>query len=121
MPKLSLSIRFFVVLALLPLLSACDFRPVAAGDWDVQVGNGSEVYAQFWSISDEGMVRIEPVPPDGSAQTARAQLTGGRMSFAMIGADADSSFNFSGTVDGNRFTGTLYTQHGNHSVNAVRR
>lgn len=123
--SLSMSVSFLplrplVLLCLLGLIVACDLRPVASGEWDVQISGPERTYTQRWLISDDGQVTIE----SGSepVQITQAQLTGGRMSFS-LGTDDDSgaAMSFSGTVDGNRFSGTLYTQAGNRPVSAQRR
>lgn len=123
--SLSMSVSFLplrplVLLCLLGLTAACDLRPVASGEWDVQISGPERTYTQRWLISDDGKVTIES--GSGPAQTTQAQLTGGRMAFS-IGADVgdEAAVSFSGTVDGNRFSGTLYTQAGNRPVTAQRR
>ena len=106
------------------LLAACDIPYVAEGSWDVVYElPGREINAT-WHIDEEAGLRMEGMLV---MTIDELELAGSRISWS---ADASSPLdpagetqrmNFNGTVNGNRFAGTLYTQSGNLTVNGSRR
>ena len=97
---------------------------VAEGSWDVVYELPDREINATWHIDEEGGLRMEGMLV---MTIDELELAGSRMSWS---ADASSPLdpagetqrmNFNGTVNGNRFAGTLYTQSGNLTVNGSRR
>jgi hypothetical protein len=106
------------------LLAACDIPYVAEGSWDVVYELPDREINATWHIDEEASLRMEGMLV---MTIVEFELAGSRMSWS---ADAPSPLdpagetqrmNFNGTVNGNRFAGTLYTQSGNLTVNGSRR
>lgn len=106
------------------LLAACDIPYVAEGSWDVVYELPNREISGAWHIDEEAGLRMEGMLV---MTIDELELAGSRMSWS---ADAPSPLdpagesqriNFNGTVNGNRFAGTLYTQSGNLTVNGSRR
>lgn len=116
--------RILLAILLTLLLAACDIPYVAEGSWDVvYVLPDREIHAT-WHIDEDAGLRMEGMLV---MTIVEFELAGSRMSWS---ADAPSPLdpagetqrmNFNGTVNGNRFAGTLYTQSGNLTVNGSRR
>jgi hypothetical protein len=106
------------------LLAACDIPYVAEGSWDVVYELPNREINATWHIDEDAGLRMEGMMV---MTIDELELAGSRMSWS---ADAPSPLdpagetqrmNFNGTVNGNRFAGTLYTQSGNLTVNGSRR
>ena len=106
------------------LLAACDIPYVAEGSWNVSYELPTQPINAVWHIDEDTGLRMEG---DLVMTVDELELAGSRMSWS---ADAPSPLdptgavervNFNGTVNGNRFAGTLYTQSGNLTVNGTRR
>ena len=106
------------------LLAACDIPYVAVGSWDVVYELPDREINATWHIDEEAGLRMEGMLV---MTIDELELAGSRISWS---ADASSPLdpagetqrmNFNGTVNGNRFAGTLYTQSGNLTVNGSRR
>lgn len=106
------------------LLAACDMPYVAEGSWDVVYELPDQEINATWHIDEEAGLRMEGMLV---MTIDELELAGSRISWS---ADASSPLdpagetqrmNFNGTVNGNRFAGTLYTQSGNLTVNGSRR
>ena len=105
------------------LLIGCDIPYVAEGSWDVSYELPAQEINAVWHIDAESGLRMEG---DLVMTVIELELAGSRMSWS---ADAPSPLdpngevqriNFNGTVNGNRFAGTLYTQSGNLTVSGTR-
>lgn len=98
------------------LLSSCDFQSVAVGEWDVSFDSRDNSSDDVWIINSNDQIILN----DGeTAMTVPVELAGSRISWA-IDAESEESVSFAGSVNGNRFAGTLYTQQGNRSVYGQR-
>ena len=99
------------------LLSACDFQSVAVGEWDVTFDSRDNASSETWEITrDESLIMN-----DGETElTIPVDLAGSRISW-VFDAEDENSASFAGSVNGNRFAGTLFSQQGNRSVYGVRR
>lgn len=98
-------------------LIACDIGPVAVGQWEISYDQRDNYDGEIWTITDQDLLHLD----DGETQlTIPIDLAGSRMSWA-YDSQGDDSVSFAGSVDGNRFAGTLYTQQGNRSVYGQRR
>lgn len=116
--------RILLAILLNFLLAACDIPYVAEGSWDVVYELPDREINATWHIDEEASLRMEGMLV---MTIVEFELAGSRMSWS---ADAPSPLdpagetqrmNFNGTVNGNRFAGTLYTQSGNLTVNGSRR
>jgi hypothetical protein len=116
--------RALLAILLKFLLAACDIPYVAEGSWDVVYELPYRQINATWHIDEETGLRMEGMLV---MTIDELELAGSRMSWS---ADAPSPLdpagetqrmNFNGTVNGNRFAGTLYTQSGNLTVNGSRR
>ena len=118
-----ITFSFLTMLALLSL-TGCDIPRVAEGSWDVEYELPQGNINAVWHINRDSGLRME----GALVMTAEElELAGSRMSWS---ADAPSPLdpdgaiqrlNFNGTVNGNTFAGTLYTQAGNLTVEGTRR
>ncbi|MFZ8990070.1 MAG: hypothetical protein ACO2ZJ_06975 [Pseudohongiellaceae bacterium] len=76
-----------------------------------------------WHISEEIGVKVEG---ELSLRIDELELAGSRMSWSanatnpLEPAGSVQRLNFNGTVNGNRFAGTLYTQSGNLTITGIR-
>lgn len=114
-PKRIRSILILVLTAC--LLSSCDFRSVAVGEWDVSFDSRDNATGDIWIINSDDQIILN----DGeTAVTIPVELAGSRISWA-IDSSMEESVSFAGSVNGDRFAGTLYTQEGNRSVYGQRR
>lgn len=103
-------------------LTACDIPPVGEGVWDMQVQTMYNVRSTTWAMAEDGTVNITG---DISATISNAEFTGSRVSWSGLISNPDMptenlSVNFSGTVDGNRIQGTLFSTLGNWTVAGTR-
>ena len=106
-----------IVVLSLGLLTGCDFQSVAVGEWDVSFDSRDNAGGDVWIINSNDQIILN----DGeTAITVPVELAGSRISWA-IDAEVEESVSFAGSVNGNRFAGTLYTQQGNRSVYGQRR
>jgi hypothetical protein len=100
-------------------LAGCDIRPVAVGQWQVQIEDASGSRQLSWRIDEDLQIEMQ-----GAGQTLRSQIdtAGSRFSWTLPAEhSADgNAINFGGTVNGNRFSGTLYAQSGNATVTGIR-
>lgn len=99
------------------LLSACDFQSVAVGEWEVSYDDRDNASDEIWEITrDETLIMN-----DGETELViPVDLSGSRMSW-VFDAEDENSASFAGSVNGNRFAGTLFSQQGNRSIYGVRR
>ena len=116
--------RILLAILLTLLLAACDIPYVAEGSWDVvYVLPDREIHAT-WHIDEDAGLRMEGMLV---MTIDEFELAGSRMSWSadaptpLDPAGETQRMNFNGTVNGNRFAGTLYTQSGNLTVNGSRR
>lgn len=99
------------------LLSSCDFQSVAVGEWDVSFDSRDNRSDDVWIINNNDQIILN----DGeTAVTIPVELAGSRISWAIDTEEIEESVSFAGSVNGNRFAGTLYTQQGNRSVYGQR-
>jgi hypothetical protein len=100
-------------------LTGCDFRPVAVGQWQVEIEDASGGREQTWLITEDLQIEMR-----GARQTLQTRIdtAGSRFSWTLPASDneAANTTNFGGTVNGNRFSGTLYAQSGNATVTGIR-
>ena len=127
----SLRTKTFLTLACRPLmlgcvslfLLGCDIPYVAEGSWDVVYELPNQQRAGVWHISEESGVKVEG---ELSLQIDQLELAGSRMSWSANATNpleptaSVQRLNFNGTVNGNRFAGTLYTQSGNLTITGTR-
>ena len=127
----SLRTKTFLTLARRPLmlgcvslfLLSCDIPYVAEGSWDVVYELPGQQRFGVWHISEESGVKVEG---ELSLQIDELELAGSRMSWSanatspLEPAGSVQRLNFNGTVNGNRFAGTLYTQSGNLTITGTR-
>ena len=127
----SLRTKTFLTLAHRPLmlgcvslfLLSCDIPYVAEGSWDVVYELPGQQRFGVWHISEESGVKVEG---ELSLQIDELELAGSRMSWSanatnpLEPAGSVQRLNFNGTVNGNRFAGTLYTQSGNLTITGTR-
>ena len=127
----SLRTKTFLKLARRPLmlgcvslfLLSCDIPYVAEGSWDVVYELPGQQRFGVWHISEESGVKVEG---ELSLQIDELELAGSRMSWSanatnpLEPAGSVQRLNFNGTVNGNRFAGTLYTQSGNLTITGTR-
>lgn len=127
----SLRTKTFLTLAHRPLmlgcvslfLLSCDIPYVAEGSWDVVYELPGQQRFGVWHISEEIGVKVEG---ELSLLVDELELAGSRMSWSanatnpLEPAGSVQRLNFNGTVNGNRFAGTLYTQSGNLTVTGTR-
>ncbi|GAB5500392.1 MAG: hypothetical protein PsegKO_27030 [Pseudohongiellaceae bacterium] len=111
--------RLLIALAIGALV-ACDIQPVAVGTWQVQVGDGQDTRQEIWTISDAGQITLAR---DSGSITTAVELAGSRVSWTTGSMEPTASdrVNFSGTVNGNELSGTLFSQQGNRTVTGTRR
>lgn len=110
------------LIALLLVLTACDISPVGEGVWDIQVQTLYNVRSTTWEMSEDGTVTITG---DINATITNAEFTGSRVSWSGLISNPDVptenlSVNFSGTVDGSRIQGTLFSTLGNWTIAGTR-
>ena len=100
-------------------LTACDIQPVAVGSWQIEIGDEPDTSQETWTITEAGQIRLQR---GGDTETTDVELAGSRVSWTLGSLDpqATDRINFSGTVDGNRLSGTLYSQQGNRTVTGSR-
>ena len=104
-------------------LLSCDIPYVAEGSWDVVYELPDQKRSGVWHISEENGMNVEGA---FSLQIDELELAGSRMSWSanatnpLEPAGSVQRLNFNGTVNGNRFAGTLYTQSGNLTVTGIR-
>lgn len=110
---------FLTILLAGPSLAGCDIQPVAVGQWDVVIESAGARTSQTWTVTANG--QIEMLTDAGAWQTS-VETAGSRFSWTLGPevSDGESPRNFSGTVNGNRFSGTLYSQAGNALVSGTR-
>ena len=127
----SLRTKTFLTLARRPLmlgcvslfLLSCDIPYVAEGSWDVVYELPGQQRFGVWHISEEIGVKVEG---ELSLRIDELELAGSRMSWSanatnpLEPAGSVQRLNFNGTVNGNRFAGTLYTQSGNLTITGTR-
>ena len=115
--------KHLIIAVAVVLLTGCDIPYVAEGSWDVSYELPGQPINAVWHIDENAGLRMEG---DMIMTVDELELAGSRMSWS---ADAPSPLdpdgavqriNFNGTVNGNRFAGTLYTQSGNLTVNGTR-
>lgn len=116
--------RSLLAIVLSFLLATCDIPYVAEGSWDVVYELPDREINATWHIDEEAGLRMEGMLV---MTIDELELSGSRMSWSadapspLDPAGATQRMNFNGTVSGNRFAGTLYTQSGNLTVNGSRR
>ena len=127
----SLRAKSFLTLARRPrilgcaslFLLGCDIPYVSEGSWDVVYELPGQQRSGVWHISEENGVNVEG---ELSLQVDELELAGSRMSWSanatnpLEPAGSVQRLNFNGTVNGNRFAGTLYTQSGNLTITGTR-
>ena len=127
----SLRTKTFLTLAHRPLmlgcvslfLLSCDIPYVAEGSWDVVYELPGQQRAGVWHISEKSGVKVEG---ELSLLVDELELAGSRMSWSANATNpleptaSVQRLNFNGTVNGNRFAGTLYTQSGNLTITGIR-
>ena len=127
----SLRTKTFLTLAHRPLmlgcaslfLLSCDIPYVAEGSGDVVYELPGQQRAGVWHISEKSGVKVEG---ELSLLVDELELAGSRMSWSanatnpLEPAGSVQRLNFNGTVNGNRFAGTLYTQSGNLTITGTR-
>tara|TARA_B100000989_G_scaffold283991_1_gene250394 strand:+ start:848 stop:1258 length:411 start_codon:yes stop_codon:yes gene_type:complete len=105
------------------LLLNCDIPYVAEGSWDVVYELPGQQRSGVWHISEENGMNVEG---ELNLQIDEFELAGSRMYWSAITtnllepARSVQRLNFNGTVNGNRFAGTLYTQSGNLTITGIR-
>ena len=111
--------------ALIVLLSliACDIEPISVGSWEIQIETAAGIEAGVWTITADGTMTMagEPV-----TVVEGLVLEGSRIAWTLESENPEEAgqmmtTNFSGTVDGRRLSGTLFTPLGNSSVNGSLR
>ena len=117
--------RIFL-LGSMSLLAACDIQSVSVGQWNViteGIGEGGSNLESVWVVSDLPSLTVEGEP---ALDVDEIELVGSRMSWSSEMTDPSDSespmlrVNFNGTVNGNSFAGTLFTQFGNFIVRGTR-
>lgn len=108
-----------LVLALLSLV-ACDIQPVSVGEWDVDIAELNDSQSSTWAIASDGTINVTGNNP---MTFKDALLDGSRVSWSgqyvhSSGQPLDA--NFIGTVSGNSFQGTIFTQLGNFILSGTR-
>ncbi len=104
-------------------LFSCDIPYVAEGSWDVMYELPGQQRSGVWHISEENGMNVEG---ELSLQIDEFELAGSRMYWSanatnpLEPAGSVQRLNFNGTVNGNRFAGTLYTQSGNLTITGIR-
>lgn len=108
------------------LLAACDIPSVSEGQWNVVtegIGPGGINLESVWVVTDLPSLTVEGEP---ALVVDEIELVGSRMSWSSEMTDPSNSasptlrVNFNGTVNGNSFAGTLFTQFGNFIVRGTR-
>lgn len=107
------------LILVLGTVTACDIQPVAVGQWQVNIESDQGIDSQTWTINNNGLIEIRS--DTGTVETA-VETAGSRFSWTLGPAtsDVETPRNFSGTVNGNRFSGTLFSQAGNVDVSGNR-
>lgn len=117
--------RIFL-LGSISLLVACDIQSVSVGEWAViteEIGAGDSDMESVWTISDDPTLSVQGNP---ALEVGEIELVGSRMSWSSEMTDPSdpesetTRVNFNGTVNGNTFAGTLFTQFGNFIVRGTR-
>ena len=104
-------------------LLSCDIPYVAEGSWDVVYELPGQQRSGVWHISEEIGMNVEG---ELNLQIDEFELAGSRMYWSanvtnpLEPAGSVQRLNFNGTVNGNRFAGTLYTQSGNLTITGIR-
>ena len=104
-------------------LLSCDIPHVAEGSWDVVYELPSQQRSGVWHISEENGMNVEG---ELNLQIDEFELAGSRMYWSanatnpLEPAGSVQRLNFNGTVNGNRFAGTLFTQSGNLTITGIR-
>lgn len=104
-------------------LLGCDIPYVAEGSWDIHYDFPGQQRVGVWHVSEKEGVSVEG---ELTMRIDEFDLTGSRMSWSanapnpLARKGATQRLNFNGTVDGNRFAGTLYTQSGNLTITGTR-
>ena len=115
--------RRLLMLGCVSSLLSCDIPYVAEGNWDVVYELPGQQRFGVWHISEEIGVKVEG---ELSLRIDELELAGSRMSWSanatnpLEPAGSVQRLNFNGTVNGNRFAGTLYTQSGNLTITGTR-
>ena len=105
------------------LLAACDIQPVAVGVWDITTEAGGAVEPAVWTITEAPSLTIAG---PRTIEAEEVEFSASRLSWSYSASPveslgAENRVNFNGTVDGNRLSGTLFTQMGNFTVTGNRR
>lgn len=104
-------------------LLSCDIPYVAEGSWDVVYELPGQQRSGVWHISEENGMNVEG---ELNLKIDEFELAGSRMYWSanatnpLEPAGSVQRLNFNGTVNGNRFAGTLYTQSGNLTIIGIR-
>ena len=104
-------------------LLSCDIPYVAEGSWDVMYELPGQQRSGVWHISEENGIDVEG---ELNLQIDEFELAGSRMYWSanainpLEPAGSVQRLNFNGTVNGNRFAGTLFTQSGNLTITGIR-
>ena len=104
-------------------LLSCDIPYVAEGSWDVVYELPGQQRSGVWHISEENGMNVEG---ELNLQIDEFELAGSRMYWSanatnpLEPAGSVQRLNFNGTVNGNRFAGTLFTQSGNLTITGIR-
>ncbi len=103
-------------------LAAC--QKVSVGEWDVEIDSNDGVDTALWTITAAGSISMTG---SLSLVAEEVDLVGSRIHWASGTANEDDPtgpserVSFIGTVNGNTFSGTLYTTDGNMNVRGTRR
>lgn len=105
------------------LLTACSER-VSVGVWDVEISSADGLETAVWTITDPGGITMA----GGTVVSAdEVDLVGSRINWASGTANPDDRsapsqrMTFTGTVNGDTLSGTIYTTEGNKNVSGTRR
>lgn len=109
--------------SILLTLTACDFQPVAVGEWNIVIESPNGKQTAVWIIDADGSIEMQ-----GGMQAPASEvvLAGSHISWSLDTPSIElpgetSRINFRGTVNGNELAGTLFTRQGNMSVYGKRR
>lgn len=114
--------RAMAFLAMTVLVTACDIEAVSVGEWNIITDTPSGAQPSVWSIAADGEISMV-----GDTVTAVVAdfIEGSRFAWSLELPNPENSaeplnVNFSGTVDGDRLQGTIFTTLGNFSVSGIR-
>ena len=119
MNKINSAILLLVAL----LFSGCDIRPVSVGVWEVEIDGPDGMQQSVWTITEQ---RTLSITGQSAFEAEEIELAGSRFSWSsgegslLFEGVNELQVNFNGTVDGNRFSGTLFTQLGNFTARGLR-